>query len=81
MEETFNNLTHIEKKDNSIIDYFIDKFSKRSKQKNNKKENDTIDNASDDELSDEISGNNISSELSYVAEEINNSIKDDGGVS
>ncbi len=28
MEETFNNLTHVEKKDNSLIDYFIEKFSK-----------------------------------------------------
>ena len=28
MEETFNNLAHIEKKDNNIFDYFLEKFSK-----------------------------------------------------
>ena len=28
MEETFNNLAHIEKKDNSIFDYILEKFSK-----------------------------------------------------
>lgn len=29
MEETFNNLTHIEKKDNNILDYLLEKFSKQ----------------------------------------------------
>jgi hypothetical protein len=28
MEETFNNLTPIEKKDNSFLDYLLEKFSK-----------------------------------------------------
>lgn len=67
--------------DDNKFNLFIDKFSKRSKQKNNKKENDIINDISDAELSNGISGNDISSELSYATEEINNSIKDDGGVS
>ena len=29
MEETFNNFTHIEKKDNNIFDFILEKFSKQ----------------------------------------------------
>lgn len=29
MEETFNNLAHIEKKDNNLFDYLLEKFSKQ----------------------------------------------------